>query len=74
MGAPHGLHHNPAYRIIFLANAKYFNLNMQLEQILGAIAWAGAAAVAVWGIARHYAGNEQKISHGIGNYYNPIFL
>ena len=72
--APHGPHHNPAYRIIFLANAKYFNLNMQLEQILGAIAWAGAAAVAAWGIARHYAGNEQRLTMALVIITTPFLV
>jgi hypothetical protein len=51
---PHGGHRAPAYKAIFLANAKFFGLNMQLEQVLGAIAWAGAAIVATIGVAQHF--------------------
>jgi len=51
---PHGGHRAPAYKAIFLANAKFFGLNMQLEQVLGAMAWAGASAVATIGVARHF--------------------
>jgi hypothetical protein len=54
---PHGGHRAPAYKAIFLANARFFGLNMQLEQVLGAMAWAGAAVVATIGLARHFDRN-----------------
>jgi hypothetical protein len=54
---PHGGHRAPAYKAIFLVNAKFFGLNMQLEQVLGAMAWTGAAVVATIGAARHFGRN-----------------
>lgn len=54
--ASHGSHRAPAYKAIFLLNARYFNLNMQYEQILGAFAWAGAALMVVFGVRRHIGG------------------
>ena len=55
----HGSHRAPAYKAIFLLNARYLDLNQQWEQVLGALSWAIAAGIAVFGSYRHF-GHERS--------------
>jgi hypothetical protein len=56
-----GGHRAPAYIATFLANARFFGLDMQLEQIIGALAWITAGILVVVGTRRHMDASSRTV-------------
>jgi hypothetical protein len=69
-----GGHRAPAYIATFLTNARYFGLDMQLEQILGALAWIAAAVLVAIGVAPHLEVSRRPVLAALALMLVPLLV